>query len=293
MKQIHDFLKNHQIRPTRYEKNGNVYFIEVNGEKYAIKKNDKENNIYRYLDSRSFNYYPEIYLKEDGIEVMRVVSDLDYPKEQKMHDFINLLALLHSKTTFYKEIEQDYFEQIYEDIAGNITYLEEYYTDFIDMIEKEVYMRPSFYFLARNINLIFDSIYYAKELLERWHTQIQNMTKTRYVVIHNNPKLEHFKKDEKPYFISWNRSRIDLPIFDLYKLYKNHALEFDYEYLLREYEKKYPLKNEERDLLFILISLPTKLVVSEEMETCLTMTREIDLLHKTRNWISLYGQKEK
>lgn len=293
MKQIHEFLKNHNIKPTRYQKLGKVYFIEVDGEKYAIKR--KENDlepIYNYLNARNFNYYPNILASED-FEITKVVDDIEYPLEQKITDLIDVTALLHSKTSFYKEVESDYFKKIYEDINGNIEYLEEYYSDIITMIEKEIYMSPSYYLIARNINLFFDSIYYAKENLEKWYGIVSSKNKVRFVVLHNNLSLDHFLKGDNAYLISWDKSKIDLPIFDLYKLYKRHALDFDFEHLLLEYEKKYPLLEEERILLFILISLPNKITWKEEFKTCLEFTKEIDLMYKTRNWIQLYGENKK
>lgn len=290
MKQIHDFLKSHNIKPTRYEKRGKVYFIEVDNELYAIKKkNESKDEIYRYLNARNFNYYPTILTSEE-YEVTNVVNDIKYPLEQKIIDLIDVVALLHSKTSFYKEIESDYFKELYENIMENINSLEEYYTDIITMIEKEIYMSPSYYFLARNISLFFESLYYAKENLNIWYDAVSKKNKIRVVVVHNNLSLDHFLKNNNSYLISWDKSKIDIPIFDLYKLYKKHALEFDFEIILREYEKKYPLLDEERILLFVLISLPNKLTWKTESVTCREFTKEIDILYKTRKLVYLYGK---
>lgn len=292
MKQIHDFLKAHNIKPTRYQKQGKVYFIEVDGSYYAVKKKENMENIYDYLSLRNFPYYPPVLTSED-YEITKKIEDMKYPLEQKIMDLVDVVALLHSKTSFYKEIESDYFKKIYEDIMGNIEYLEEYYSDMITMIEKEVYMSPSSYLLARNISLFFDSLYYAKENIKSWYEEVSSKNKIRYVVLHNNLSLDHFLKNESSYLISWDKSKIDIPIFDLYKLYKRHALDYDFEVLLKEYEKKYPLLDEERKLLFILISIPNKLTIGDEYESCKQFTKEIDLLYKTRKWISSYGKNEK
>lgn len=292
MKQIHDFLKAHNIKPTRYQKQGKVYFIEVDGSYYAVKKKENMENIYDYLSLRNFPYYPPVLTSED-FEITKKIEDMKYPLEQKIMDLVDVVALLHSKTSFYKEIESDYFKKIYEDIMGNIEYLEEYYSDMITMIEKEVYMSPSSYLLARNISLFFDSLYYAKENIKSWYEEVSSKNKIRYVVLHNNLSLDHFLKNESSYLISWDKSKIDIPIFDLYKLYKRHALDYDFEVLLKEYEKKYPLLDEERKLLFILISIPNKLTIGNEYESCKQFTKEIDLLYKTRKWISSYGKNEK
>lgn len=295
MKQIHDFLKSHHLKPIRYQKQGKVYFIESDGCEYAIKKKSPDkDSIYKYLDSRSFPYYPEVLSKEEEeLEVTKVIKDVEYPSEQKIMDLMDMIALLHSKTTFFKEVEQDYFKKIYEDISGNIAYLENYYQDIMTMIEKEVYMSPSSYLLARNIGLITYSLNYAKTSLEKWYQSVQQKNKTRFVVLHNNLKLDHFLKNENAYLTSWDHARIDSPIFDLYKLYENHALDFDFEYLLREYEKKYPLLEEERILFFILISLPKKLVWEDEITSCRQFTKEIDLLYKTKKCIDSYGEEKK
>ena len=54
--------------------------------------------------------------------------------------------------------------------------------------------------------------------------------------------LEHYLKDEnKPYLISWDKSRQDMPIYDLVSLYKNNYLDFEFTSLLKIYLSKYPL----------------------------------------------------
>ncbi len=295
MKQIHDFLKSHNLKPTRYEKKGKVYVVQAEGDTYAIKKKaPHKDDIYAYLDSRHFHYYPEVLSQiDEEFEVTRYVTNIDMPEEQKIMDLVDLVSLLHSKTTFYKEVEQDYFKKIYEDISGNIEHLEEYYSDMITMVEKEIYMCPSSYLFARNISLIFSSLYHAKDELEKWYSLVQNKEKIRFVVLHNNLKLDHFLKEKNAYLTSWDQAKMDIPIFDLYKLYKNHALDFDFGYLLKEYEKKYPLLEEERKLLFVLLLLPNKLIWNEEeFDTCKNFTRDIDLLYKTEKWISSYGKKQ-
>ena len=220
MKQIHRLLKDNNLKVNHYEKKGNVYFVRSNGENYAIKKtSNNKKDIYNYLKSRNFNYYPEILNSDEFYEITNVIPSIDYPKEQKMLDLVNLTALLHSKTSFYKEVENDYFKKIYEDIKGNIEYLNSYYTDIITLIEKEIYMKPSSYFLARNIMVIYSSLENSRTLLEQWYELVKEKTKVRFAVLHNNLKLEHFLKNDTSYLISWDNSKIDNPIFDLYKLF--------------------------------------------------------------------------
>lgn len=253
------------------------------------KKNNDLNNVYKYLKSRSFDYFPEPITIDNLYEVYPFLEDTYEPSEQKATDIMHLLGLLHSKTTFYREIDIDKNKEIYENISDELEYLNNFYNDFITMIEKEVYMSPSGYLIARNINIIFGSIYYAKHNLEEWYKKIDNNKNERVVNIHNNISLDHYIKNEKPYLISWNKSRIDSPIYDLLSFYKNHYLDFDFDDLFHFYESGYPLKEDERLLLFTYMAIPYKIeIISDEYEMCIKINKMIEYLYKTSNLIMNY-----
>ena len=253
------------------------------------KKNNDLNNVYKYLKSRSFDYFPEPITIDNLYEVYPFLEDTYEPSEQKATDIMHLLGLLHSKTTFYREIDIDKNKEIYENISDELEYLNNFYNDLITMIEKEVYMSPSGYLIARNINIIFGSIYYAKHNLEEWYKKIDNNKNERVVNIHNNISLDHYIKNEKPYLISWNKSRIDSPIYDLLSFYKNHYLDFDFDDLFHLYESGYPLKEDERLLLFTYMAIPYKIeIISDEYEMCIKINKMIEYLYKTSNLIMNY-----
>lgn len=253
------------------------------------KKNNDLNNIYKYLKSRSFDYFPEPITMDNLYEVYPFLEDTYEPSEQKATDIMHLLGLLHSKTTFYREIDIDKNKEIYENISDELEYLNNFYNDLITMIEKDVYMSPSGYLIARNINIIFGSIYYAKHNLEEWYKKIDNNKNERVVNIHNNISLDHYIKSEKPYLISWNKSRIDSPIYDLLSFYRNHYLDFDFDDLFHYYESGYPLKEEERLLLFTYMAIPYKIeIISDEYEMCIKINKMIEYLYKTSNLIMNY-----
>lgn len=253
------------------------------------KKNNDLNNVYKYLKSRSFDYFPEPITIDNLYEVYPFLEDTYEPSEQKATDIMHLLGLLHSKTTFYREIDIDKNKEIYENISDELEYLNNFYNDLITMIEKEVYMSPSGYLIARNINIIFSSIYYAKHNLEEWYKKIDNNKNERVVNIHNNISLDHYIKNEKPYLISWDKSRIDSPIYDLLSFYKNHYLDFDFDDLFHFYESGYPLKEDERLLLFTYMAIPYKIeIISDEYEMCIKINKMIEYLYKTSNLIMNY-----
>ena len=253
------------------------------------KKRDDIDDIYGYLKSRSFDYFPYPIEMNDKYEVYPYLKDMYEPYEQKAMDLMHLLSLLHSKTTFYMEVDIDKNKKIYEDIVNDIDYLNNYYNELISLIEKEVYMSPSSYLIARNINIIFGSIYYARDSLDKWYEKVRNNKNERVVNIHNNISLEHYIKNEKPYLISWNNSKIDSPIYDLLSFYKNHYLDFDFDDLFHFYESSYPLKEEERFLLFTYMAMPSEIKsVNDELEMCIKINKMIEYLYKTSNLIMNY-----
>lgn len=253
------------------------------------KKRDDIDDIYGYLKSRSFDYFPYPIEMNDKYEVYPYLKDMYEPYEQKAMDLMHLLSLLHSKTTFYREVDIDRNKEIYEDIEQKLEYLDGFYNVLITRIEKEVYMSPSSYLIARNINIIFGSIYYARDSLDKWYEKVRNNKNERVVNIHNNISLEHYIKNEKPYLISWNNSKIDSPIYDLLSFYKNHYLDFDFDDLFHFYESSYPLKEEERFLLFTYMAMPSEIKsVNDELEMCIEINKMIEYLYKTSNLIMNY-----
>ena len=291
MYEISEFLKKYNIVPKSYQKNGKATIINTKNGKYVIKNKNRDNNdILKYLLSRNFDYFPKILSdKDDDYELIEYIEDIDMPEEQKMMDMIDLIALLHSKTTYYKEVDVDDFDKIYDDINNNIAYLYNYYNDIMTIIENKIIYSPSEYLLARNISIIFDTLTFESNLLNKWQELVKDKRKQRYVVIHNNLDIDHFLKDQNNYLISWDKSRIDLPIYDLYKLYKKNNLNYDFETLLKRYERVYPLLEEEKVLFHILILLPDKIEFNNnEFEMCQKISDTIDNLYKTKDYVLPY-----
>ena len=296
MRKYKSLIEKYGIKPKNYKYKGKVTLIETEDSSYIIKKRKKKNKneIFDYLKTRNFVYYPKILNEEnEEYEITEYLYNSNIPVEQKIVDLIDLLALLHNKTTHYKEVTEDDYKEIYEDLKGNSEHLKTYYSDMIDIIETKMLMSPSEYLVARNITKILAAIYYAENELENWYEIVKNHKKIRNVVLHNNLKLDHFIRNETSFFINWEKSKIGIPVFDFYKLYKNHGLEHDFYELLNYYEKKYPLKEEERKLLFILMSLPEKLTDEKtEFEKCKMISKKIDFVFKTETVISPYNSEE-
>lgn len=287
MLEIAGLLKKNNLKTRSYEKNGKTIIVDTNIGKKVIKEKGN-NDIYSYLESRNFNYFPNV-IEDEKYEILDYEDEIEMPNDQKMLDMIRLIALLHNKTTYYKEVLEDDYKKIYEDVNSNIEYLNSYYTDIITIIESKEYMSPSEYLLARGISKVFNSLNYSKYEIDIWYDEVKDKRKQRYVVLHNNLDLSHFIRNKNSYLISWEKSKIDIPIFDFYKLYKKNCLDYDFSSLFKEYEKDYPLLDEERRLLFILISLPDKIEFdSNEYEMCRKIGKFLDYLYKTDSLILPY-----
>lgn len=294
MKEINELIRKYELKPNGYIKKGKALIVKTKDKNIIIKKKQTKNEIYKYLNSRSFRYYPKIISEDDNYRITEYIDEIEMPDEQKMLDMIDLVSLLHYKTTYYKEVDIDDYKKIYEDVIGNIEYLNSYYLDLITIIESKVYMSPSEFLLAFNISKIFASLNYCNVKIKEWLEIIEKKKKQRFVVLHNNLDINHFIRNNDSYLISWDKAKIDIPIFDLYKLYKKYSLDYDFESILKKYETNYPLLIEEKILFFVLISLPDKIEFDKnEYENTKIVSRQIDNLYKTEKLIEEYSKPKK
>ena len=263
-----------------------------NGVMVIKKEDDKIYNTYNYLISRGFDYFPRIIKRDGNYNIYEYIDSVNEPVEQKILDIVTLTTILHSKTNFYKEIDIDNYKYLYETISQNIDNLYSYYNNLIIDIEKDVYMSPSRYLIARNIDKIFVTLNYCKMELDSWYEIIKDKRKLRVVNIHNNLDLDHYLKGDKAYLISWNKNKIDMPIYDLIILYKKYYLDFDFYELFNYYESRFPLLEEERKMLFIMIALPYKLELNDsEYKNSIKCRNFFDYMYKTNELIKEYKSK--
>ncbi len=299
MFRLNEVLKKNNLKPRKYTKRDSVMLVSTDSGRYVVKERTRDNQfIYDYLKSRSFDYMPMVVnCYSDDYEITKYIESFDIPDEQKILDLIDLVALLHNKTTHYREVTEDDYKEIYEDLKNNVEYLYTYYMDLITLIESKVYMSPSEYVLARNISKIFSDLDFLNDEIDKWYDIVKEKKKKRLVVLHNNLELDHFIVNKQNFLTSWDKSKIDIPIFDIYKLYLRHGLDFDFAEIFRRYERNYPLSIDERKLFFILILLPPKVEFNKsEYENTREVGKMIDFIYKTEMFVSPYysekGEKD-
>lgn len=91
-------LKKYGIIPVGYKKKNNVKIVNSKDRKYVIKEKIRnKEDLFEYLASRSFLYFPKMYNtdRSDEYEIYEYIEDVNTPKEQKALDIINLVSLLH------------------------------------------------------------------------------------------------------------------------------------------------------------------------------------------------------
>lgn len=279
-------------KPYRYTIKGKSTILETTCGNFIIKPKNKDiNELYTYLTNRGFMNYPKIIdSSRDEVNVFEYVEDIKLPKEQKCDDLIEIIASLHNKTSYFKEVSEDKFKSIYEDIKSNISYLSNYYNTLYEIGFNEVYASPSNYIFMRNYFKINAALEYANSELDNWYSLVTNETKIRVCLIHNKLELNHLLNNK---LISWDNYMIDTPVIDIVKLYKKEWKNIDFSEILERYIYKFPLLDYEKKLLFILISMPPQIKKSNnEFEKCKVISEVMDYVFKTEELIRPYNTKQ-
>ena len=282
-------------KPYRYTIKGKATILETTQGDFLIKEKNKDlNELYNYLISRGFDNFPKLIdSSRKDINVFEYVESITMPKEQICDDIIDLIASLHNKTSYFKEVSEDKFKSIYEDIKGNISYLKNYYDSLYEIGFSEVYMSPATYQLMRNFYKINAALDFCNREIDEWYELIRGEAKIRVSIVHNNLSIEHFLKGSKEVLISWDNYLVDTPIIDIVKLYKNEYLNMNFSEILERYFYKFPLLPYEQKLLFILITIPPEIKTEDNIfMQCRENNKVIDYVFKTEDLIRPYYTEE-
>jgi len=286
MKKYKNILKKNDLMVTKYTIKGKATIVDTPKGRFVLKDN-KGNNIYEYLQSRNFDYFPKVIDIDNDSILFKYLDNINYDNDQKAFDIMRVLGLLHSKTTYYKEINYDDNKKIYEELKNRINYINNYYMDIINTIESNIYMSPYEYLIARNITKILSCIYFCNNELDKWFELIKTKERKRVVLNHNNLKIDNIIKNKNIYLISWDKSKIDLPIYDIVNFYNKYCLDFDFSILINEYERIFPLNDEEKILMNVLISIPDKInIVNNEYQMVKHVRKIIDKIYKTEKLLT-------
>ena len=289
-------ILNSIYKPYRYTIKGKSTIIETTSGEFIIKEKSKDiRKLYSYLESRGFTNFPKLVdASRKDVNVYEYINDIYVPKEQKYDDLIDTLALLHYKTSYYKEVSEDTYKEIYESIKSNIEYLKTYFDSLFELGFKEVFPSPSNYELLGNYSRIMSSLTYATRMLDEWYDLIKGETKIRVSIVHNNLEYNHFLENNGNYLISWDNYVIDTPIKDIVGLYKKEYRNINFSNCLNKYMDKYPLLEYEKKLLIILLIIPDVIKDADtEFNKCIECSKVLDYVIKTEELVRPYITQDK
>ena len=285
-------IVNKMYKPYRITKKGACTIIESTEGKYVIKEKREKNikELQNYLLSRGFNNFPKVIdFSRSDIDIYEYLEDINYPKEQKAEDMIKVIANLHSKTVYTKEVREDKYKEIFDTIDNNLKFYKNKYEELIQKIENERFMRPSHYMFIRNSSKLLNQIEFCEKELTKWYDEVKDKRDTRVSIIHNNLSLEHFIRNKDEYLISWNNYIKDNPILDIYTLYQKEIFNVEFGSILKEYLKRFPLEKEELNLLLILLCMPKDIeFTDDEFESCKKVSTFLDYVFKTESLVRPY-----
>ena len=285
-----------KYKPLKYTLKGKTINVNSMQGNFVIKPAKKDIiSLFSYLNSRSFYNYPKVIAKDDDYITYEYLKELETPKEQQLLDLILVVAKLHNKTVYFKEVTEDKYQEIYDNIKDNVIYLRDYYSGIYDEAFNEIYISPAKYTFLLNYSLLNNDLAFILEELDEWFNLVKESNKQRVCLIHNNLSLEHFVKGMDSYLISWDKYTFDTPVMDIVNLYHNEYLTCDFSGILKEYLKNFKLSVDEEKLLFILLSLPDKVNFDDsEFNNTINVANLVDYIKRTEKLIRpYYAEKQK
>ena len=109
-------------------------------------------------------------------------------------------------------------------------------------------------------------------------------SKKRVVLLHNNLDPKHLIKGTDNILISWDKSVRDLPIYDFIKVYKKNYDKYDFNELYKEYTSKFPLLEEEKKLMYVILFIPEKITfLKNELKSTMNVGKLCNYLYTTDN----------
>ena len=285
-------------KPYKYTISGKAHILESTSGRIVVKEKEKDiRNLYQYLQSRGFHYFaPLIDDSREGINIFQYVEDTPMPTEQRAMDFMKTVALLHQKTTYFKDVTEDDFKQIYDTVFSQIEYLKYFYNNLYQEYFQSIYPAPSEYLLLRNCSKILAALDFSSNELEKWYAAVKDLHKYRVCQIHNHLSLDHYRKCQEDCLLSWEQSRQDSPVLDIIKFYQTSYFDLNFEVLLQEYLRICSWSEEEKELFFFFFSLPPKFELKgTEFDKVKKIREVLDYVYKTEVLIRPYYtvQKEK
>ena len=288
---MNNIIKRNNLKVNKVTINKDVTTIDTPLGLFDIKKY-KDPSIFDYLLSRGFIYIPKIIDYDDEYILYEHINPVNYDLSEKAQDYIKLLSVLHLKTTYFKEFNDNEYKLLYDRLKSKINDLNTYYLTLTNSIEEKEYMSPSEYLLIKNISIINSALNYINYELDNWFESNNKNNKKRVVTLYNNIDINNMIKSKDITCLNdFSNTSTDSPIYDLLKFYNKYYDTYDFPSLLKIYEKNYKLLDSEKQLLNILISIPDKIIFNNDLSSIKNIKKSIDKIYITLEVLN--SEKEK
>ena len=221
------------------------------------KTNQKVIDLIDYLKNKGFNNIPMYRFDKDFI-TYDYIEDFAKTNEEKALELIKVFALMHSKTSYYKEINSDEINRIYHKYQDHLNYYIVYFKNYFNHKIDNEFLSPDEYLILSNYTVINNYLNLGLSYLEEWFNNISKKSSIRLSVVHNNVNLDHLIINQNNYLISYDHATFDLPIIDLVLFYVKYFDQFDFIKLFNEYNNIDMLDKEEILLLKVLLIINFK-----------------------------------
>lgn len=293
MNKISECIQKYHLIIEKVEKNP-TYILLYGKEKIYLFK-EKENSkkeLFQFLETIQYPYYvPLLNDYDDPYELYPYYEDTIKEDSMKGKELINALLSLHLKTMSEEDLEDNTKEDIYERIKKELTEKEAYYEELQKYSESFPFPRVDYYYLLNNISIIYKSIWWSKELLEKWF-QLKSHSIYKSYVLHN-AYLKNFKISHISYFINFEECYRDYRIYDLLNFYKEDQLKISMPPLIKAYNNQSPLTKSELLLLNCLLLIPNTIHFTEDVyNNTVQIKYELDKIDKTFQFLSEKDKEE-
>ena len=291
MKTINKIKKELDCNIKKYSFFNNIKYIETDKGNFII-KNKFNNNIYNILDRINIDNYIKYQYEIGNHYIYPYIDDINLDNNEKALDIIHIISKLHNNTSYTKNISLEEIKDIYIDKKNKIKELKDYYEYLRFIIEEKKNPLPSELYYLKNMSIIFIVLDEIEIYLEKWYEIIKKEETVRISLIHNNLDLTHIIENNKPYLISWDKSKYNIPIYDFVLFYKKEFNNLNFSDLLIIYKNNIKIKEEELLMLYIEILMPDKIILDgTEIKNIYDLTYQNIYLNKTYYLVSKDNKK--
>ncbi|MCD7949167.1 MAG: hypothetical protein LUG12_02750 [Erysipelotrichaceae bacterium] len=210
----------------------------------------------------------------------------DIPVEIKIKKYFELIAYLHNQSFYTIKVNDQYFQQLYEDLSKIIQERFNYYQQLILKYEKISFRSPSQWYFIMNYHHLYEALENSHNYLRQFIDLTNDYTDMRICFNYQNFDLAHVLM--KPYcLLAIDHICMQMPIFDLYSVFENEKFSlFNEDILWATYFQLITLKNHEKILLkCLLYMIPCIEFTNDEIDNILLLTKLLTYIEEVDHFI--------